>query len=614
MYVIDVIPLSRTAPGILSYRSTKELPVGSIVHIMVRKSSTQGIVISSMPVLAAKEMLKHARFLLSRSVPAASGTLPPAVMRAAERTAQYHATTTGAVLAAMFSEHAQNGIELPSSAFESGREYKEVLCEFPLDERVQKYRAAIRACVGSGNAALLIAPTIPELSFWEQSFKEFDPLVLSGALPKTKRSKALEKAVGHVGLIIATPSFSWVPVEKLGGIIIDRVSSGRYVLPKRPYLSLVYAIEALARERKLPLTLGDFPLPLEYRKADSALTSKSIAPVTVIDARRPKDTPQDQNESEPWTALPKQVLETIKTEVSNGGRALVLAARKGYAPAVVCRDCGQAQTDERGMAYSFSLTGGARVFRTSDGHTTEAKRACQRCGSWNLLPLGVGIERLEEELRKEMPGANILTIPPELLTSARKVRTAVQDAQQSGTVVIGTEALLPWLYAGRQLDAREPLGVIASADSLLSQPFWRARERFVRLAYFLNGLSKEVLLVTRHPEDTAVDAVAHPDSKAFWEEERALRKALIYPPYGTILTLAIDGSQAKSALEAKRIGEQLAAHAPSFLPTRNVQGSTWRTTLVLNLLENDWPNTELNTYLRTLPPNVRVRIDPESFW
>lgn len=608
--MIDVIPFSRTAPGVLSYRSKQDLPVGTIVSILVRRTATQGIVIDSTPVTAAKEMLKHARFLLSRSVPASSGILPAAILRASERTAEYQATSTGAVLSAMFGEHIRAGIELPGTDLPRGTGYELKTYEQPLRERAAAYRKLIRECGITKKAALLITPTIPELSYWKDTLSEFKPLVLSGALTGPRRAKALADALAHEGLIIATPSFAWTPVQKLGVIILDRVSAGTYVLPKRPYLSIPYAVQALAEERQVPLAVGDFPLPLEYRTDDAGIHFRT--PVEVVDARRPKD--EVEAEGKPWTAIPDRVMKRIGAEIEGGGRVIVLAARKGYALAVVCRDCGQTQTDERGQAYTFSIAGGERVFRTSDGQAVDAKRACQRCGSWNLLPLGVGIERVEEELRAGFPGETVVAVPPELLSSPRKARTAVQESYRTGTILVGTEALLPWLYAGEQPDARQPLGVIASADSLLSQPFWRARERFVRLACFLGGLCEHVLLITRHPDDTAVEALAHPESQTFWQEERALREALSYPPYGTILTLAIEGSQTASRFMAKGIQDRLQAYAPMELPPRLLQGSTWRTVLVLHLPSGAWPDPALAKLLRSLSPQVRVRVDPESIW
>jgi len=621
MYVIDVIPLSRTAPGVLTYRSKKDLPVGTIVSITIRKTETQGIVIDSTSVADAKEMLKHARFLLSRSVPAATGILPVSMLRAAEQTALYHATTTGAVLAALFSEHVRAGVTIPTDALVEGGGFMREIAELPMADRAAVYTERIQACIDVRNTALLIVPTIPELTYWKNALKQFNPLVISGALTGTKRAQALEKAVTYEGLIIATPPFAWLPINRLGISIIDRASAGTYTLPKRPYLSIPYALESLMRERNIPILLGDFPLPLEYRAAPEAgIAASAELSTTIIDARTKKDVDRQESvqvaqvDSGPWTALPKELVHAIRIELDTDGRVVMLAARKGYAPSVVCRDCGQAQTDERGMAYSFSTANGERVFRTSDGIVIGAKRTCQRCGSWNLLPLGVGIERIEEELRAIFPKTTLIVVPSESLTSPRKARMAIQAFNEPGSVIIGTEALLPWLYAEMQNATHPPLGIIASADSLLSQPFWRARERFVRLAYVLRGLCRDVLLVTRHPEDTAVEAVAHPESDAFWLEESALRKALSYPPFGTLVTLSVEGSAKRALADAEGLRERFIAYSPNELPPRAIQGALWRSTLVLSLPEGIWPDETLSQQLRALPPNVRVRINPESLW
>lgn len=607
--MIDVIPLSRTAPGMLSYRSKEDLPAGTVVRIAVRKTETQGIVLASVPVAEAKEMLKRADFSLSKSAVAKAGALPASLLRAAEKTARFHAASIGAVLSALFSEYVRLGVPLPMDALAEGASSSRTPIELPLAERRAAYGERIEAARAEGGTVLLVVPTLAELSYWRETLKEYAPLTLSGALSRARREKALEAAITHEGVVIVTPQFSWVPIQKLACIILDRISAGTYTLPKRPYLSVVCAAEALAAERAVPLVLGDFPLPLEYRPAHKAALTKTAA-ATLFDARRD---PEDQEDSGPWKALPDPILEEIRDELANDGRVILLATRAGYAPAVVCRECGQAQTDDRGMPLMFSQKNGERIFITSDGASTiDAKRPCTRCESWNLLPLGVGIERVEEEARAAFPSVPLTVVSSELLSSAPKVRAALEEASVPGSILIGTEALLPWLYEHSAEPL--PLGIIVSADSLLALPFWRARERFVRLAYFFRGACRAVRLITRHPEDTAVEAVTVPGSDAFWNEETTLRRALAYPPFGTIMTLSFEGPPAAVRSFAERICTSLEQYAPAELPARTNVMNASRATLVLHLPEGAWPDETLLNYVRALPPSVRVRIDPESLW
>jgi primosomal protein N' len=621
MYVIDVIPLSRTAPsGVLSYRSRAKLPQGSIVHILLRKKATQGIVVACVPVAEAKSMLKRANFMLRASEPALAGAIPESIMNAVREVSEYYAASLGSVLAALFSEQVKSDVPLVFPKMErSEKGFTEVRIEQSIEARVESYSALIEASVASKRAVMLVVPTLAEVEFWKQTFNKQKPLVLSGALSGFKRKQALEFALDATGLVIATPSFSWSPISSLSTIIIDRVSAGTYTLPKRPYINIASALRALASSRELTIAYGDYPLPLEYRADSStALEFPLTTPTIVHDARKApdeKDVAKLEAQEGSWRALPAEVLASIRAELEAGGHVVVLASRAGYAPAVVCRDCGQAVVDERGMQLSFTQAGGKRLLRSSDGKTViDAKIVCARCGSWNLLPLGVGMERVAEELALEFPESIIIQAPTESLRTKSAATKTLEESEKPGSIVVGTESLLPWLLLRTLKHPKAPLAVIASADSLLALPFWRSRERFVRLSYFFAGLSEKLIVVTRKPDDTAVEAVRDSARTTFFTEEASLRKILNYPPHGTLIVLHAEASP--EGLEALQvmIVEALGATQYSVLPDRAVTGRVMRRTTVISLPEGAWPDPELSQKLQQLPPNVRLAIDPESLW
>ncbi|MES2225300.1 MAG: hypothetical protein V4480_00635 [Patescibacteria group bacterium] len=623
MFVIDVIPLSRSAPaGVLSYRSRKELPSGTIVDITLRKKATRGIVVSCVGVAEAKAMLKGASFMLSGSTPAPAGSVPESIMQAAREVSAYQAASLGSVLATLFGEYVKSEILLVfDHAQTPGAGFAQTVLEQPIEDRIERYRAQIDAVVASGHAAMLVAPTLAELEFWKETFATYKPLVLSGALAQARRRRALETALTHTGLILATPSFSWTPIALLGAIIVDRVSGGTYTLQKRPYIDVVRALIALARARGIRLTLGDYPLPLEYRpEPGGPLTSPLKTAVALCDARRPDDGEEKRQavDDAPWRAIPLEVEHAIRKEVEGGGRVLVLTSRTGYAPAVVCRDCGQAVVDDRGMPLSFATSRGARLLRSSDGKTVidakDEKTVCARCGSWNLLPLGVGMERAAEELHESFPNALIVSLATETLKTRAAALKALSGTARAGTIIVGTESLLPWLL----LDSREKepfsLAVIASADSLLALPFWRSRERFVRLAFFAAGLAKKLVVVTRRAADTAVSAVSDSSGTDFFNEEAGLRKALGYPPFGTLIVLHMEASVEVLPHLEDQVAQAFDTYSYATLPDRATAGRQLRRTLVLTLPEGTWPDQRLSGRLQSLPPSIRVHIDPESLW
>ncbi|HEX7651429.1 MAG TPA: hypothetical protein VF439_01800, partial [Candidatus Paceibacterota bacterium] len=384
-------------------------------------------------------------------------------------------------------------------------------------------------------------------------------------------------------------------------------SAAGYRAPQRPHLDMRAAAALLARERGAVLAYGDFPLPLECRTAPAAaLSNAPRSGARIIDAAAERP----EGDRTPFRAVPAQMLAELGRATAKGGRAAVLAARKGYAPAVVCRDCGTAVRDEAGRALSFSMARGERVFRSADGATVRgADKTCDRCGSWNLLPLGIGVERVAEELRESLPDAKIFMLDAETIRTPAAVRRAAARIEEPGTVVVGTEAMLPLLDPASELQ----YAAIASADSLLALPFWRARERFVHAGLTLLDRAQRVSVATRRTDDTAVQMVADPSADAFFAEESAQRKALGYPPFGHLLVFHAEASPAKVAEAARLIERALDGAAHTRLPDRPVRTRA-RLSVVAKLGQDAWPDRKLSARLAALPPWISVAIDTESLW
>jgi primosomal protein N' (replication factor Y) len=285
--------------------------------------------------------------------------------------------------------------------------------------------------------------------------------------------------------------------------------------------------------------------------------------------------------------------------------------RRGYAPTVVCRDCGTTVTDEYGRTLSLSISNGVRIFRSADGKVIEdiggKKILCKNCGSWNLTPLGIGIERIEEELLAAYPDTPILRIDADTVSAKTRHELASHDGAH---IVIGTELMLPWLSPETPFD----FGIIASADSLLGLPFWRSRERFVRVGYMLAERSKELVVVTRQPEETALTALTSPADSGFWKEETGLRKMLQYPPYGTLIVFHAEGTAERITQAHDFITKACAPHTIVRLPDRQIAKNLLRATSVLHLPAEIWPDAAISKKLSHLPPYVRLQIDAETLW
>ncbi|HEX8947250.1 MAG TPA: hypothetical protein VF829_03500 [Candidatus Paceibacterota bacterium] len=586
MHVIDVTPFARHAPeGALSYRFRERLAIGTIVSVPLRKKTVPGIVVGCVSVRDAKSDLKNAPFTLRAGSVRTTGVLPAPYREAAIYTAEYHALPLGTVLRALLPETLLEH-EFPKR-LAKGPGATLDFCEAPYRERVATYAETVGHSVSSAGTVLIVAPTAIEVAHLAKAFPH--AVVVSGSLAPKARERALA-AARRAAVVITTPQYAFTPIEHLAHVILEHESAGGYLTRATVPIDLRVALVAYAEARDVPLTRGDYPLRLEVRPTPTAPLEAPAAPIHVHDVREKK---AEVPTARTFRAITPALQAALEKALRDGGRAAVLAVRKGYASAVVCRDCGAAVRDAHGRALSLATAAGKRVFRSSDGAVErDAKALCDVCGSWNLLPLGVGVERVAEELAREFPKAHIVRFDADTIKTPAAARRAAAHFTEPGTLIVGTEALIPWLDPSTPLD----VAAIASADSLLALPFWRARERLASLAFSLSERAQEVHIATRRPDDTVFATLANPLDTAFFTEETTLRKRLGYPPFGHLITFAIEGTDAR-------------------LPDRLVTPGKKIRTLVAKLgPDTPWPHKELATHLAQLPPWITVRIDPESLW
>ncbi|MBP6860397.1 MAG: hypothetical protein KBC38_02455 [Candidatus Pacebacteria bacterium] len=605
MYVLEVLPLAKgPALGTLSYRSASDAPTGTLLKIPIRKRETLGVVLSSVPVAEAKATLKRATFALKGAHIHDVGRVPDAYMRAARELALLHATHEGAVLLALCGEYLLQGMKsfLPPTGFSDTR------IENAYGKRIRAYEAAIRAAGHRGESTLLLVPTRIEAKRFAAMFAEIHPVVLTGEEPTKRRENLLKKALDS-SLVIATPGFAWLPLPSLGLIIVERIGAGTYMRERHPYLDMRFAAYAYAKARSIAFLTGDFPLPVSWRP-DPALPIQSELPgsIHLIDARPKED---QEHAREPFRALPEDALTRVRKALAASGRVAILATRRGYSPSVVCRDCGTSVKDAEGRTLSFAKAGGLPVFRSADGKTIRtADIHCTQCGGWNLLPLGIGIERVAEEIATAFPDAPQALFDAAVLRKKGAAERLMKRAMEPGTVLIGTESMLAYL------DPLKPVyeGVIASSDSLLSLPFWNARERLVRLGLAFRERATHLTVLTRNPDDAAFAAIERAKDAAFWQEETVLRKRFLYPPFGRLLVMRAEGTPRALETVLPLIRKAFGTQAVTELPLRAVTQTRRALSVVAKIEATKWPDESLAERIAALPPSVRTYVDPESLW
>jgi primosomal protein N' (replication factor Y) len=315
-----------------------------------------------------------------------------------------------------------------------------------------------------------------------------------------------------------------------------------------------------------------------------------------------------------------RLLDELRATLAAGDQAILLRNRRGYAPLLLCRACGEEfRCDACGLPRTYHRRDRRLVCHWC-GSARSAPASCPTCAAEALEPIGSGTERIEDELRELVPGTAVDVLDRD---ATRRIggAAAVLERFRSGAtrVLVGTQML----SKGHHFP-RVALTAVLSADALLGFPDFRAVERAYSLLTQLAGRAGrgerpgKVVLQTFHPEHYAIQAALRHDDAAFAEQELRFRKAFAYPPYSRMaLVLVRDRDRARGfdrirelARRVERAGAPLRLTGPAPAPLERLKGE-WRFQLVLRSRSGRDLRAALNAALAgRVDPSLVVDVDP----
>jgi primosomal protein N' (replication factor Y) len=265
----------------------------------------------------------------------------------------------------------------------------------------------------------------------------------------------------------------------------------------------------------------------------------------------------------------------IQTRLDRSEQVILLQNRRGYAPVIECEDCGWVP---RCTDCAVSLT-----YHKAKGHlrchycgrTARFPRTCPDCGSDALSQIGTGTQRVEEELADVVPDATVLRMDRDTTTEKHAHHRILERFRQGAAdILLGTQMVAKGLDFGRVT-----LVGVVDADVGLLLPDFRAEERTFQLLTQVAGragradLPGEVLLQTRNPDQSALQHAKRYDFEGFAEQALAERRALHYPPFGRVASVAFRGPEEDRVERlAERWTAALRRHAGSAEGTLDVLG------------------------------------------
>jgi len=552
--------------------------------------------------------------------------LLPEFVSATRITADYFATTTGAILHSTVPSAIWNDIGKAKTSSAKGAVKKELtsrrmILQSEINDRFGSYKSLVREEFAKKSSVFLLVPTIQDAEkakgFLQKGVENYT-FVLHSKLSKkeilTRWKNALKSE--HPVLIIATGSFLSIPRLDLSTIIIERENSRSYKQFNRPFMDMRILAENLAKERKIRIIFGDLPLSIDtmWRYKENELDE--LSPPRLRTLREASQTLVDMKDKKhqkagKFEAVSNELKALVSNTIETNKNMFVFTARRGLAPSTTCRDCGSPVLCHECEApiVLHGTSKGNRFICHACGASRSADERCKGCASWKLQTLGIGVQLVEKILKEEFPKAEIFVIDKDTASTHKRASALIDKFYATkGAVLIGTEMALSYL------DKPIENSAIATMDSLFSLPEWRMSEKILSLLLKIKeNTENEMLIQTRKPEQKIFDFIQKGNLVDFYKDEIKKRKQFGYPPFSIFIKVSVVGTPDRVSKEMEYLKKLLNKYDIQIYPSSiKVARGKFAMHGLLRVLRKDWPNEEIVEILRSLPPHFSIDVDPES--
>lgn len=430
--------------------------------------------------------------------------------------------------------------------------------------KTELYLQAAQQALNKGHTVLILVPEIALITQTEHRFKARfgdQVAILHSALSAGERYDQWCRILnGEIKIVVGVRSAVFAPLANLGLVVVDEEHDDSY----KQESGLKYHARdvAIVRAHKAgcPIILGSATPALQtaYNARQKRFThltlperinEQKLAQIEVVDLRAV--TP-------PNKMISPQLKAAITQTLTNKEQTLLFLNRRGFTPSLLCKDCGESLTCRNcDISLTYHKNKNAAMCHFC-GYAQPADTPCEKCGSANIIPLGFGIQRVEEYVQQLFPNASIARLDRDTAQNRKTMLNIFRSLQQGEIdILLGTQMVAK----GHDFPNITLVGVIC-ADMSLNLPDFRADETTFQLLTQVAGRSGRgakagrVILQTYNPSHYVIQAARDQNFNAFCARENETRQMLNYPPFSRMAQVRINGKTAKITREtALALGE-----------------------------------------------------------
>lgn len=425
--------------------------------------------------------------------------------------------------------------------------------------KTEVYLNAIDAALAVGRGALLL---VPEIALTPQVAGQFHHrfgdkvAILHSAFQDSERAQEWRRVrSGEASVVVATRSGVFAPVQNLGLILVDEEHDQSYKQQDAPRYNGRDVAVVRARNEGAVIVLGSATPSLESRhNADRGKYTRLVLPERIEQRPMPEvrliDMRQEFLETRKQSTFSRALVDAVTERLANGEQAMLMLNRRGFSSFVTCRACGERVECAN---CSVTLTYHRRDRRLLCHYCNYAEKVpnrCPKCDSEQIQFLGVGSERVEQELHDAFPKARVARLDRDTVGAKRDYETILAGFRDHKfDILVGTQMIAK----GHDIPNVTLVGIV-NADIGLAMPDFRAAERAFQLLTQAAGRAGRgtqpgiVLLQTGFPDHYAIECAAAQNYEAFYTKELEFRRMMSYPPFGAMANVIVRSSKEEDAI------------------------------------------------------------------
>ncbi len=422
--------------------------------------------------------------------------------------------------------------------------------------KTEVYIRLLQTLLAAGRQALLLVPEIgltPQLLRRLGARLDAFTVTLHSALGAGERERAWRcAAAGEAALVLGTRSAVFVPLPRLGLILVDE----EHDLSFKQQDGFRYSARDLAvlraQRARCPVVLGSATPSLEtVHNARSGRYTRLELPRRAGEAVPPELLTLDIRAQPLRAGLSPVLLRLMREELENGNQVLLFLNRRGFAPVLTCHACGWVGECPRCDARLTLHLAAGRLWCHHCGWMRAVPGACPDCKETDLRPLGRGTERLEAELRDLFPGISPARIDRDSTRRKGELERLLGEARRGEIpLLLGTQMLAK----GHHFPGVTLVGILELDQGLYGADF-RAPERMAQLVVQVAGRAGRarrpgrVVLQTRHPNHPLLLSLQRQGYPAFAAAALEERRQAGLPPFSHQALMRAESRDEKAASE-----------------------------------------------------------------